>query len=114
MNNKENQNIQLKTSNPLLCFPQAITRLGRATSALLVYNCILDITVLGMSPVKESGSILNLKRAYSSRSSSRSGNETLTNEVKVRQDVLRELMVPVCQSTPRAEGGGETYGQYSK
>jgi len=109
--NKQNQIIQLKQLSKY-----SRPRLGRGCiNTCLVFNCNLDITVLGVSPVKKSGQILNLKRAYASRSSSRSGNVTLTNEVKVQQDLLRELMVQKVQSSPnRVAVGGVPFGKFAK
>jgi len=113
--NKQNQTIQLKTNFALgLSVWQSRASSSEASALVLVFNCNPDITVLGVSRVKQSVSILNLKRAYSSGCSSRSGNVTLTNEVRVRQDMLRELMVPVVQSSPKPEStGGGSYGKFS-
>jgi len=129
MNNKINQTIQLEISKfalqagwtrPARALGPILTSPGRhvvlkAKNTFLVFNCNLDITVLGISHVKKSVSILNLKRAYTSRCSSRSGNVTLTNEVKLKRDLLSELMGSVVQSSPKGvEHGGVPFGRYAK
>jgi len=129
MNNKQNQNIQLRISKfahqagltrQVRALGPVVTSPGRqmvlkAKDAFLVFNCNLDITVLGISHVKKSVSILNLKRAYTSRCSSRSGNVTLTNEVKLKRDLLSELMGSVVQTSPTGvERGGMPFGKYAE